>query len=60
MLPHSQPFGFLLRRMVSQQKQGSELSLLRVLPPVLSKCHNILKFMPQVLESASIRTSLFH
>lgn len=45
--------------MVTQWKRGLKLSVLHVLPPLLSKCHNILKFMPQVLESASIRTSLF-
>lgn len=54
-----QSFRLLLQRMVTQQKWGLKLSGLRVLPPLLSKCHNILKFMPQVLESASIRTSLF-
>lgn len=54
-----QSFRFLLQRMVTQQKWGLNLSGLNVLPPLLSKCHNILKFMPQVLESASVRTSLF-
>lgn len=59
MLQLLQSFRFLLWRMVTQWKQGLKLSVLHVLPPLLSKCHNILKFMPQVLESASIRTSLF-
>lgn len=54
-----QSFRFLLQSMVNQQKWGLNLSGLNVLPPLLSKCHNILKFMPQVLESASVRTSLF-
>lgn len=59
MLQVLQSFRFLLQRMVTQQKQGLKLSVLCVLPPLFSKCHNIWKLMPQVLESANIRMSSF-
>lgn len=59
MLQFLQSFRFLLHRVVTQQKQGLKLSVSCVLPQLLSKCHNILKYMPQVLELASVRTSLF-